>query len=153
LKPVVLLSIACLASSLQAEALAPEALASETPASETPAESRREQAVTLAVDGQYQQALSIFLDLVREAPDDPALNYYTGLTLVRLKRVGEGMSYFERSIRQKAPFPQPYVELAGLYLDKKLRTEAARIVEQGLQLFPKHKPLLALKQRLEEEKQ
>ena len=142
MKLVVLLSIACFASSLQAETLA----------SETPAESRREQAVTLAIDGEYQQALTIFLDLVREAPEDPALNYYTGLTLVRLKRVAEGMSYFERSVRQKAQFPQPYVELAGLYLDKKLRSEAAKTVEQGLRLFPKHKPLLALKQRLEEEK-
>lgn len=136
MKLAALLCIACFASTVRAE---------------TPVESRREQAVTLAIDGDYQQALDIFLDLVRESPEDPALNYYTGLTLVRLKRVGEGMSYYERSVRNKAQFPQPYVELAGLYLDKKLRPEATKTVEQGLRLFPKHKPLLALRQRLAEE--
>jgi predicted Zn-dependent protease len=136
LSAVLFLTIACLASSLQAE---------------KPAQTRREQAVTLAIDGQYEPALEIFLDLVRESPDDPALNYYAGLTYLRLKRLGQAMSYLERAVRLKAGFPQPYVELAKLYLDKKLKTEAAKMVDQGLRRFPKHQPLLSLRQRLDEE--
>ncbi len=107
------------------------------------AESRssRDEAVSLAIAGDYEKAYQIFRALLREAPEDPLLNYYAGATCVRMNKLAEGIGYLEGAVRQKAPFPQAYEELAEAYLKKKLNSQARDLVEKGLSLFPKNRRL------------
>ena len=48
--------------------------------------------IMLAMDGEYEQALEIFVELLRPKPDDPILNYYAGLVHFYLSQMAEARS-------------------------------------------------------------
>jgi len=98
--------------------------------------------------GDYQRAYEVFRGLLRDAPDDPLLNYYTGAACLRMNRQAEGMEYLERAVKHQAPFPQAYQELGEAYLKKKLNAEARDVVEKGLGRFPKNLALQTLRARI-----
>jgi len=110
--------------------------------------SSRDEAVSLAIAGDYRQAYEIFRNLLREAPEDALLNYYTGAACVRMDRIAEGMEYLEKSVRHNARFPQAYQELGEAYLKKKIHSQASEIVEKGLALFPRNQALQKLQARI-----
>ncbi|RPJ58362.1 MAG: hypothetical protein EHM23_17780 [Acidobacteria bacterium] len=109
----------------------------------------RDEAVSLAIAGEYQRAYNIFRELLHDAPDDPLLNYYTGAACVRMNREAEGAAYLEKAVRQAAPFPQAYQELAEAYLKKKLDSQARDVIEKGLKRFPKNQGLQKLRVKTE----
>ncbi len=110
----------------------------------------RDEAVSLAIAGDYQRAYNIFRELLHDAPDDPLLNYYTGAACVRMNKQAEGIGYLERAVSHEAPFPQAYQELADAYLKRKLTTEARDVVEKGLGRFPKNLALQKLQAKIQE---
>lgn len=107
-----------------------------------------DKAISHALAAEYKEALAIFQALLTRTPDDSLLNYYAGVSCLRLARLDHGIGYLEKSIQEKAPFPQAYAWLGEAYLEKKSRDKAKAIVEQGLKLFPRNKQLLDLMQRL-----
>jgi tetratricopeptide (TPR) repeat protein len=116
-------------------------------------EEAREQAIALAVDGQYEEALRIFQRLLHDSPENPLLNYYAGAACVRTNRVGEGMGYLERAVRYEAQFPQAYLELSEAYLKRKLKAEALKVASRGLEQFPENERLRSLVRRIERAEQ
>ncbi len=116
-----------------------------------PAQQRpdRNEAVSLAIAGDYQRAYNIFRELLHDAPDDPLLNYYTGAACVRMNKQAEGMEYLERAVKREAPFPQAYQELAEAYLKRKLNSEARDVLDKGLSRFPKNQGLQKLRAKIE----
>lgn len=107
-----------------------------------------EKAIDLAVDARYEEALQIFQRLLRRDPDDPLLNYYAGITSLRLGRLEPGIAYLEQSIRGRAAFPQAYYWLGAAYLQKKWKEKARATVGRGLELFPRNQQLRGLKEKV-----
>jgi predicted Zn-dependent protease len=109
-----------------------------------PDEAEIRRGIRLAVDARYAEAHQVFRDLWRQAPENPRLNYYTGLTLLRMGRSAEGVAHLEHSVKNKAPFPEAYLELAQAYRKRNRRAEMLRVVEQGLARFPRNAALIDL---------
>jgi len=109
----------------------------------------RDDAVSIAIAGEYQRAYDIFRNLLHDAPDDPLLNYYTGAACVRMNKQAEGIDYLEKAVRHEAPFPQAYQELAEAYLKKKLNSQARDVVDKGLGRYPKNQGLQKLRAKIQ----
>ena len=110
-------------------------------------ENELDKGISLAVDARYEEALSVFRKLHREKPDDPLLNYYVGITYLRLKNLENAIAYLRRAVQEKASFPQAYFLLGRAYQKKKMRDKARTVVEKGIRRFPRNP---RLRQLLEE---
>lgn len=106
--------------------------------------------VLLALDGEYEEALEVFLGLLRRKPNDPVLNYYTGLIHFYLEQSAEAAVYLEKSIKEDAPFPEAYYWLAQAHLSEQQMDEAKKTVAAGLKEFPGNKDLEELGKLLRE---
>lgn len=100
----------------------------------------------LAIDGQYEEALTLFLELLEDEPDNVELNYYAGLCYFFLKDPGKSVFFLKVAVENGAEFPEAYYWLGQAYLsDWKLR-EALQAIDQGLKLFPRNEKLRHLSQ-------
>lgn len=100
--------------------------------------------VRLAIDGEYEEALSQFERKLRARPKDSVLNYYVGLLHLYLKNAGKARIFLKASIGNDAPFPKAYYWLAQAWLADDRIPEASEVVLKGLEKFPRNKGLLEL---------
>jgi tetratricopeptide (TPR) repeat protein len=107
-----------------------------------------QEAVALAVDGRFEEALSAFESLLGKEPESPLLSYYAGMACLRLKRLDRAISYLEYAIFRKAPFPQAYLGLGEAYIAKEKPAEARRVIEEGVNRFPRNPALRELRSEL-----
>jgi predicted Zn-dependent protease len=107
-----------------------------------------EAAVSLAVDGRYEEALTAFENLLKREPENPVLNYYAGMACLRSKQVDRAIAYLEHAVGKKAPFPQAYQWLGEAYQAKEKSADALRVVDQGLARFPRNAALRQLQAEL-----
>jgi TolA-binding protein len=105
-------------------------------------------AVSLAVDGRFEEALAAFEDLLKREPESAVLSYYVGMAHLRLKNLDRAIVYLENAVRKKAPFPQAYLWLGEAYLGKEKPSEARRVVDQGVARFPRNPALRQLQAEL-----
>lgn len=109
-----------------------------------------EKAISLAVAAEYRLALDIFQELLKPAPHDPLLNYYAGITSLRLNRIEHAIFYLEKSVQEKAPFPQAYIWLSEAYLERNMKDKARSAAEKGLHSFPRNRPLQRMLKKIGE---
>jgi tetratricopeptide (TPR) repeat protein len=90
----------------------------------------------LVVEERWQEILSI-----AEAESAPSadLNYYYGIALARLERLGDAESAFERGRMQQPRDKRFSVELAGIRFKQKKYAEAADFLQRALRLDPADK--------------
>jgi len=138
--------LSCLVLKLGPLALALSLQTATTPApAKTVAEAR-----ALAFEGHYKEALTGFRQALAFDPDDALINYYVGITLLKMEEPRTARLYFRRSIDLKADFPEPYLWL-GRVEDQLSEFESAQlVVRHGLTKFPRHEELLSLRDFLKE---
>lgn len=98
-------------------------------------------AVSLAISGEYEEALRLFRRELAEHPDSSLLHYYVGMTEYRLGRNEIARVHLSAAASRQAKFPQAYFWLARLLLDLSRNEEAETIVLLGLERFPRNKDL------------
>lgn len=95
----------------------------------------------LAMDGQYEEAVSLFLRLLEDEPEDAELHYYTGLCYFFLKDSRKSIFFLEEAVENGAEFPEAYYWLGQSYLQDRKFDEALRAASEGLELFPRNEKL------------
>ncbi|HLV00825.1 MAG TPA: tetratricopeptide repeat protein [Acidobacteriota bacterium] len=98
----------------------------------------------LAIDGQYEEALPLFLRLLEDKPDDAQLNYYTGVCYFFLSDSDRSLFFLEEAVSHGAEFPEAFYWLGQAYLVEQDLKEALSVTERGLRRFPRNRKLLHL---------
>ncbi len=112
-------------------------------------EDESQQAVRLAIAKRYDEALVVLHRQLARQPDDAQLNYLTGLCYFHLKDLKRSVRFLKASLAGRPRFPNPYLWLARAYLLQEEPEKARQTVSLGLNRFPRHKPLLELKEELQ----
>jgi tetratricopeptide (TPR) repeat protein len=108
--------------------------------------------LSLAIQGEYEQALRLFSAELEKDSEDPVLHYYVGMAKFRLGRILPAIASFEDSVARKATFPQVYFWLAKAYYGKGETGKSRDILSKGLEKFPRNSDLIDLNQSLNKKK-
>lgn len=109
-----------------------------------------EEAVALAVDGQYSRAAAILEELLRGDPNQSQWLYFLGLCRLFDGDPVEGQRLLARSVELGAEFPEAFVWLAKVRLQQGDEQGARQAAAAGLRRFPRHVKLRLLAGRGEE---
>jgi predicted Zn-dependent protease len=103
-----------------------------------------EEAVALAVDGQYSRAAAILEELLRANPNQAQWLYYLGLCRLFDGDRVEGQRLLARSVELGAEFPEAFVWLARVRLQQGDEAGARQAAAAGLRRFPRNGKLRLL---------
>lgn len=101
-------------------------------------------AISLATDGEYEDALEIFSSALETQPEDPKLNYYVGLCHHFLEHRDKALDYLRRSVEEEPEFPEPYYWLARILMSEGELEEGRTVLSLGLEQFPRNQKLQSL---------
>lgn len=116
----------------------------------TPAQdsARLDEAIRLAVEARYEEALELFKLELGLQPEDPLRHYLVGMTEFKLANYRNALGRFQGALQRRAEFPQVYYWMARAYQELGEDTEAKASLEAGLERFPKNADLRSLRQLL-----
>jgi tetratricopeptide (TPR) repeat protein len=116
-------------------------------------QNRLDEALSLAMDGQYDRAGEILERLIEVCREDSRLHYYLGVCRYFQDRLEHAQLSLRRAVELKAAFPEAYAWLARVLLDRpEVNLEEVReVLDLGLERFPRNRPLLELRSRLDTE--
>ncbi len=103
-----------------------------------------EEALALAVDGQYSRAAEILEEELRSSPNQTQWLYYLGLCRLFGGDPREGQRLLARSVELGAEFPEAYLWLAKARLQQGDEQGAREAAAAGLRRFPHHVKLRLL---------
>ncbi len=103
-----------------------------------------EEALALAVDGQYSQAAEILEEELRSSPNQTQWLYYLGLCRLFGGDPREGQRLLARSVELGAEFPEAYLWLAKARLQQGDGQGSREAAAAGLRRFPRHVKLRLL---------
>lgn len=88
-------------------------------------------------EGNFQEAETVFRELVARSPEDSRASYYLGIALARQDRTEEAVEAFENARRHaRRPNPSVLHELGTAYSRLERWQEAAEVLEQAAELAP-----------------
>ncbi len=106
------------------------------------------EAIRLAIDARYEEALEIFQRTRADDPQDPLLNYFVGITHLKMGRLIAASAFLAEAVAQDAPFPQAYFWLARVLGEREQPENAREILDRGLERFPRNRDLQLLVEEL-----
>ncbi len=114
-------------------------------------DSRFEQAVVLATEGDFERAETGFRTILEGRPDHPLLLYMVGMCEFFQGRMSGAITFLTNAIERGAPFPESYYWAARALLETGERARARRTLKNGLEHFRGNEMLSRLSRQLEED--
>jgi len=81
-------------------------------------------------------ALENFMNSLKNFPDDPGLNYYTGSVLSRQKNFPQAVEYFKKSSEKEPDNIQAILSLAGAYDELKIFEKSEKLYQKLIKVDP-----------------
>lgn len=112
-----------------------------------------QEAIALAVDGEYERAGQILESLLRRSPGDPRRLYLAGMCRYLDGDRETARIWWGRAVELEASFPEPYLWMARLLRGDGDVDGARAVAETGLSRFPRHAKLQGFVASLKGEQQ
>ncbi len=102
------------------------------------------EAISLAVAAEYEEALKLFRLELAHHPEDPLRHYLVGMTEFKLENYSTAVGRFQAALEKHADFPQVYYWMARAYQELGKSSQALSTLQRGLNRFPYNEDLKSL---------
>jgi tetratricopeptide (TPR) repeat protein len=106
------------------------------------------EAKRLYKNGEYEDALKLYRNILGGYPELARIHFYAGNCLFHLERHEEALDAYREAVRLKADFFEAYTNLANVSCRLNRFDEALLVFEQGLAIHPESPALLSTAGRL-----